>query len=85
MTDHGRGASARTWQHHGASIEGADDIWLAATGPGVPPLGDRAGTGLISQNQVAATIAKLMGFGWRADAGKPIRFEPVGPVIVSGR
>jgi hypothetical protein len=54
--DHGRGDSAKTWQHHGSSkavkgyldglnqyedgIPGADQVWLAAMGPDVKNQGE---------------------------------------------
>lgn len=74
-TDHGRGSGAADWQHHGASIQGADDIWVAAIGPGVPSLGERTNTGLITQTQLASTIAELLGHDWSIhspNAGKAL-------------
>jgi hypothetical protein len=74
-TDHGRGVGGSDWQHHGASIAGAENIWVAAMGPGVPSLGERTGTGLLTQTQLASTIAELLGFDWNVQnpaAGKPL-------------
>jgi hypothetical protein len=65
-TDHGRGGLPWDWKHHGANVLGAEDIWLAALGPGVEPLGVRRGTGLVTQAQVASTIAALVGHDWQA-------------------
>ncbi|WP_324670548.1 sulfatase-like hydrolase/transferase [Hymenobacter sp. GOD-10R] len=60
-TDHGRGAAAEgKWRDHGAKIPGADQIWLAALGPDTAPTGE-ANTGQLYQNQVAATLAQLLG------------------------
>ena len=64
-TDHGRGHGPRSWREHGADVDGADEAWLGALGPGVPPLGERSGTGLVTQAQVASTIAQLLGLDWR--------------------
>ena len=36
-TDHGRGTHPKnTWQHHGKSIVGAGEIWIAILGPDTP-------------------------------------------------
>lgn len=59
-TDHGRGAAGPDWPSHGAKVPGADKIWIAALGPGVAPLGVRKNTS-VTQSQVAATIARLVG------------------------
>lgn len=59
-TDHGRGVAGTKWQGHGADVPGADQIWLAALGPDTPALGE-AHAGQLYQNQVAATLAQLLG------------------------
>ncbi len=59
-TDHGRGIAGTQWQTHGEKVAGADQIWLAALGPDTPALGE-AHTGQLYQNQVAATLAQLLG------------------------
>jgi hypothetical protein len=82
-TDHGRGRGPEAWKHHGQDIEGAQDVWLAAMGPGVPPLGERQGTGIITHTQVAGTIATLLGFDWNQhtpQAGAALPFYPVATV-----
>lgn len=74
-TDHGRGTGPVQWKDHGAAIQGADEIWLAALGPDTAALGERFHTGPIYQTQVAATLAALLGQDYtRAvpQAGKPI-------------
>jgi hypothetical protein len=61
-SDHGRGTIPKdTWRSHGDDIKGADHIWLAAIGPDVKPLGELKSKGVIYQNQIAATVAKLLG------------------------
>ena len=60
-TDHGRGDGPDAWRDHGADVPGADRIWIAAIGPGIAPLGSRANTATVTQGQVAATIAALLG------------------------
>lgn len=61
-TDHGRGTALKgEWKHHGANINGAGEIWIAAIGAGVPAIGESAGKDQFYQGQVAATIARLLG------------------------
>jgi len=65
-TDHGRGDGASGWRDHGKDVPGADHIWIAVLGPGIPPLGARAGAKTVTQGQVAATIAALLGADFTA-------------------
>ena len=74
-TDHGRGTGPVDWKSHGANVKGAEEIWVAAIGPGIRPLGERTDVGEIGQNQVAATIARLLGHDYpsaQPKAGPPI-------------
>ncbi|TPG71784.1 sulfatase-like hydrolase/transferase [Hymenobacter nivis] len=72
-TDHGRGATGKGWETHGKDVAGADQIWMAALGPDTPALG-MATTGQLYQNQVAATLAQLLGqpYAPTPATGKPI-------------
>ncbi|WP_286755880.1 sulfatase-like hydrolase/transferase [Roseivirga sp. UBA838] len=72
-TDHGRGTEPLdTWRSHGTDIKGADQIWMAAIGPDTPALGE-VKTGQYYQNQVAATVAKLLGLNYQLKgAGKAV-------------
>ena len=63
-TDHGRGDTPRDWTDHGRSVPAAERIWLAALGPGTPPLGVRQGVSA-TQSQFAATIAAVLGEDFR--------------------
>ncbi len=66
-TDHGRGNKQKTqWTSHGSSIEDADQIWLAVIGPNTPPMGEMKTVGQFYQKQVAQTVAKLMGYTFKA-------------------
>ncbi|MEX2284825.1 MAG: alkaline phosphatase family protein [Gemmatimonadota bacterium] len=58
-TDHGRGTGAK-WNTHGADVDGAEQIWIAVLGPDSPALGEVSG-GQLYQNQIAATVASLLG------------------------
>ncbi len=72
--DHGRG-NAREWRNHGADVVGAENIWIAVLGPDTPPLGERTNTARVGQNQIAATLAALLGEDYHAavpKSGPPI-------------
>ncbi len=91
-TDHGRGRHADSWSHHGsvramagylqkltaaAAVEGSDEIWLAALGPGIQPQGIRTTATPWWQHQVASTVAELLGhdfqaFQYKAQAALPL-------------
>ncbi len=60
-TDHGRGDGPDAWRDHGQDVPGADRIWIAVMGPGIAPLGARSSVTPVTQGQVAATIAALLG------------------------
>jgi hypothetical protein len=73
-TDHGRGDPPVEWKNHDAKTAGSEFIWLGVLGPDTPALGER-GDVRFGQNQIAATLAALMGYDYYAHApkaGKPI-------------
>lgn len=73
-TDHGRGETGANWPSHGAKVAGADKIWMAVLGPGIAPLGVRKHAS-VTQAQVAATIASLVGEDYnraRPEAASPL-------------
>ncbi|NVJ48284.1 MAG: sulfatase-like hydrolase/transferase [Cytophagia bacterium] len=72
-TDHGRGTEYEgAWKDHWTQVENSDQIWMAAIGPDTPGNGE-ARSGQFYQNQVAATLAKLLGLNYVLEgAGKPI-------------
>jgi len=59
--DHGRGDAPIDWKSHGKKIAKSEFIWLAAIGPDMAPLGERTNTPQITQSQVAATVAAMLG------------------------
>ncbi len=81
-TDHGRGNSAASWQHHASGravagymkklaafsngVEGSDQIWLAALGPAIPARGLVRTTSPWLQSQVASTVAALLGHDYQS-------------------
>ncbi|MCA9149857.1 MAG: alkaline phosphatase family protein [Planctomycetales bacterium] len=72
--DHGRGDVADQWTSHKISIPGSDQIWIAALGPNIPASGERTDVE-VTQSQVAATVAHLLGEDYAAavpEAGRPL-------------
>ncbi|MBN8575435.1 MAG: sulfatase-like hydrolase/transferase [Cytophagales bacterium] len=77
-TDHGRGTiPLDEWRSHGTKIKGADQIWIAAIGAGIKPRGELKEAGQYYQNQVAATVAGLLGvsFTQSGRAGKSLELK----------
>jgi arylsulfatase A-like enzyme len=73
--DHGRGSGPTEWRNHGAAVDGAENIWIAVLGPDTPPLGERANIAPVFQNQIAATLAALLGEDYAGavpKAGRPL-------------
>lgn len=64
--DHGRG-EADKWTSHNNKIPGADEIWFAAIGPDTPVIGEANNIKQLFQEQIAQTIAKLMGYTFKAN------------------
>ena len=72
-TDHGRGGTLADWNSHGTRVAGAERIWAAFFGPGVPARGEIGLTA--AQRDIAPTILQLAGYDYREYAGvlgKPI-------------
>jgi hypothetical protein len=66
--DHGRGDKVKEeWQHHGAKIEGASQIWFAVIGPDTKPLGEVKTPGQIYQKQFAATFSSYLNLKFTAN------------------
>ncbi len=72
-TDHGRGSGLEQWKNHDKNIDGAENIWIAVIGPDTPALGEMANVPRVTQSQIAATIAALLGqdYGTTAPAVAP--------------
>jgi len=69
-TDHGRGNAPVEWKSHGANIEGSQRIWIGVLGPDTSALGERTNVDPLTQGQVAATVAALLGLDFRSFAPK---------------
>ncbi len=64
--DHGRGGGLKLWRDHDKNINGAENIWIAVIGPDTPPTGEMSNVPRVTQSQIAATIAQLLGQDYRA-------------------
>ncbi|MEP6537622.1 MAG: AP protein [Bryobacteraceae bacterium] len=74
-TDHGRGDAPTAWKSHGEKIADSKYIWMAFLGPDTRPLGERSEIPAVTQSQIAATLAALLGEDYAGSvdrAGKPI-------------
>lgn len=73
-TDHGRGDDRVSWKNHGKDLTQARFIWAAVMGPDTPPLGAREKIE-VTQSQIAATVAQLLGEDYHAavpQSGAPL-------------
>ncbi len=74
-TDHGRGHTPKArWKDHGTKTVDSFQIWMAAMGPDIRATGEQGGGPVLFQNQIAATLARLLGFTFTSD-------HPIGPPI----
>ncbi len=63
------------WRSHGQKVPDSKCMWMAFLGPDVPGLGERKDVPAVTQSQIAATAAALLGEDYTAEvpkAGKPI-------------
>jgi hypothetical protein len=79
-TDHGRGDAPVEWKSHGAQIKGSERIWIGVLGPDTPALGERTNVALVTQSQIAATLATFLGLDYRASA--PRAAPPINDVFL---
>ena len=74
-TDHGRGSGLMEWKEHGVDEKGSENIWIAIMGPDTPARGEREKIDPVTQSQIAATVAALLGQDYPHDvpaAAKPL-------------
>ena len=74
-TDHGRGDMVKKeWTSHGKIFKGSNEIWMAVIGPDTAPLGERKDKISLFQNQIASTVAALLGYEYqnKEEVGKVI-------------
>ena len=75
--DHGRGSSEKDWSDHGKDVPEARYIWMAFISPDIKLRGEWKDTKTLYQNQIAATLCKLLGFDYskqNPNAGKAINW-----------
>jgi len=66
--DHGRGNAIKDqWTDHGEKVLDAGQIWIAVMGPDTRATGEVKTPGLLYQEQIAATLAKLLGYEFVAE------------------
>ena len=66
--DHGRGnVNKNQWTDHGSSVAGASETWFALMGPGIPAKGEVKQDMQIYQEQLAQTMATLLGLKFTAE------------------
>lgn len=66
--DHGRGdIDKEKWTSHGNKIEDSHEIWFAVMGPGIKATGEVKQPMQLYQKQFAQTMAKLLGYTFKAD------------------
>ncbi len=79
--DHGRGSDRKSWKDHGETIPESKFIWMAFLGPDTAALGQRNNVSAVKQNQIAATLAALLGEDYHAAV--PQSGEPIADVLRS--
>jgi hypothetical protein len=77
-TDHGRGDTPADWTDHGEKVPAAERIWMGVVGPKVPALGSRVSVD-VTQAQIAATVAALVGEDYRKAQPKAAASLPLRP------
>lgn len=75
--DHGRGRG-NEWTDHGRDVDGAERVWMAVIGPDTPGRGVQSNE-VVTQSQIAATIAALLGKD--LNAAVPGTAPPIAGVI----
>ena len=76
LCDHGRGRGDR-WKGHGADLRGSNETWFVMFGAGVPALGETSNNGVFYNQQLAATIADVLGVDFTPDNG--VKCDPLDP------
>lgn len=74
VPDHGRGDGPH-WTSHGPKAAHSGETWLMAMGPDTPGGGELKNTASLTEDRIAATVARFLGFDFRAfspNAAPPI-------------
>lgn len=71
--DHGRGdVPLERWRDHGYNIKNSEQTWLAVIGPDIAPKGIITTQNITYHKQLAQTIANLLGFDFKENAGHEV-------------
>lgn len=71
--DHGRGETPiEGWRSHGKDIAGSEQTWFAILGPDTPANGIIKTQTTTYHKQLAQTMAKLLGFDFKANVGHEV-------------
>lgn len=80
LPDHGRGRGM-LWSLHAWPVPGSGQTWMAFLGPDTPARGERTLSAPVTESQVAATMAALLGEDY--DASVPKAGTPILDVLAS--
>jgi len=85
-TDHGRGSGTDSWKEHGVDQKGSENIWIAILGPDTAARGEHTQAKPVTQAQIAATVAALLGkdfstFNRRAAPPLPDVLDKANPTL----
>jgi hypothetical protein len=69
LPDHGRGLGPE-WTTHGQDMPASKETWMAFLGPDTAARGERKQAGAVTERQVAATVAALLGEDYHAAVPK---------------
>jgi hypothetical protein len=78
LPDHGRG-TGKDWTSHGDNLPASRETWMAFLGPDTKALGERGKGTEVTESQIAATIAALLGEDYHAAV--PASGTPVADVL----
>lgn len=78
LPDHGRGEGSE-WTTHGQKVPASQQTWMAFLGPDTPAKGERGQGTVVTESQIAATVAALLGLDDRAFS--PQAAPPIAPVL----
>lgn len=71
--DHGRGEMPLDkWRDHGSDVVGSEQTWFAVIGPDTAPMGEMKSPVITYHKQLAQTMAQLLGFDFKANAGHEV-------------
>lgn len=82
LCDHGRGGKGQdTWTSHGSEIKESGQIWMAFMGPDTKALGEVKTAQQKYQQQMAATIAEILGLQFNEAVAKHPVAAPLTGII----